>query len=54
METEEEKATQLKVIRTWENPGKGNYYDNILCELIKADGVEHIIGTTVIVAGKKK
>ncbi len=32
----------------------GNYYDNILCEMIEADGIDHIIGTTVIVAGKKK
>ena len=43
-------ATELKI----QACELGNYYDNILCELIKADGVEHIIGTTVIVAGKKK
>ena len=32
----------------------GNYYDNVICELIGADGVEHIIGTTVIVAREKR
>jgi hypothetical protein len=29
MENEEEKTARLEVIGTWENPGKGNYYDNI-------------------------
>jgi hypothetical protein len=29
MKNEEEKKTRLEIIRTWENPGKGNYYDNI-------------------------
>jgi hypothetical protein len=29
MESEQEKLKRLKIIRTWENPGKGNYYDNI-------------------------
>ena len=43
-------ATELKI----QACELGNYYDNILCELIKADGIEHIIGTTVVVAGKKK
>lgn len=32
----------------------GNYYDNTICELIGADGVEHIIGTTVVVASNIK
>ena len=41
-------ATELKI----QACELGNYYDNTLCELIKADGIEHIIGTTVIVAGK--
>ena len=31
----------------------GNYYDNEVCKLIGADGVEHIIGTTVIIGCKK-
>jgi hypothetical protein len=29
MENEEEKIARLEVLRTWENPGRGNYYDNI-------------------------
>jgi len=29
MEREQEKLKRLKIIRTWENPGKGNYYDNV-------------------------
>lgn len=29
METEAEKLAALEVIRTWEKPGKGSYYDNI-------------------------
>jgi len=29
MESEDEKLARLEVIRTWENPGKGSYYDNI-------------------------
>lgn len=29
METEAVKLAALEVIRTWENPGKGSYYDNI-------------------------
>ncbi|MCH8905701.1 MAG: SagB/ThcOx family dehydrogenase [Candidatus Heimdallarchaeota archaeon] len=27
----------------------GNYYDNVLCRLIKADGIEHVIGSTVVI-----
>jgi len=29
MKSEEEKLARLEIIRTWENPGEGNYYDNI-------------------------
>lgn len=29
MTSEREKAARLKIIYTWENPGKGSYYDNI-------------------------
>jgi len=29
MAPEEEKLARLEVIRTWENPGPGSYYDNI-------------------------
>jgi hypothetical protein len=29
MEAEKEKLARLEIIRTWENPGKGSYYDNI-------------------------
>jgi hypothetical protein len=29
MATEQEKLARLEVIRTWENPGAGSYYDNI-------------------------
>lgn len=29
MATEKEKLDRLEVIRTWENPGSGSYYDNI-------------------------
>ena len=29
MLTEQEKLDRLEVIRTWENPGQGSYYDNI-------------------------
>jgi hypothetical protein len=29
MESEEEKLERLEVIRTWEDPGQGNYYDNV-------------------------
>ncbi len=29
METEEEKLERLEVIRTWENPAPGSYYDNV-------------------------
>jgi hypothetical protein len=29
MKSEEEKINRLKVLGTWENPGKGSYYDNI-------------------------
>ena len=29
MATEKEKIDRLDVIRTWENPGPGSYYDNI-------------------------
>ena len=29
MTSEEEKLARLEVIRTWENPGKGSYYDNV-------------------------
>lgn len=29
MSTEQEKLARLEVIRTWENPGPGSYYDNV-------------------------
>ena len=29
MQSENEKLDRLEIIRTWENPGPGNYYDNI-------------------------
>ncbi len=29
MTTETEKLNRIEIIRTWENPGPGNYYDNI-------------------------
>ena len=29
MSTEKEKLDRLEIIRTWENPGSGSYYDNI-------------------------
>jgi hypothetical protein len=29
MSSEQEKLARLKIIYTWENPGKGSYYDNI-------------------------
>jgi hypothetical protein len=29
MKNEEEKLSRLEVIRTWKNPGKGSYYDNV-------------------------
>jgi hypothetical protein len=29
LSTEEEKLARLEMIRTWEHPGKGSYYDNI-------------------------
>lgn len=29
MATEQEKLARLEVIRTWENPGTGSYYDNV-------------------------
>ncbi len=29
MDSENEKLARLEVIRTWENPGEGSYYDNI-------------------------
>jgi hypothetical protein len=29
MSTEQEKLARLEVIRTWENPGTGSYYDNV-------------------------
>lgn len=29
MTSEQEKLTRLEVIRTWENPGVGSYYDNV-------------------------
>lgn len=29
MTSEQEKLTRLEVIRTWENPGAGSYYDNV-------------------------
>ena len=29
MGSEEEKLSRLETIRMWENPGKGNYYDNV-------------------------
>lgn len=29
MGTEKEKLARLDIIRTWENPGKGSYYDNV-------------------------
>jgi hypothetical protein len=29
MPTEKEKLDRLEVIRTWENPGNGSYYDNV-------------------------
>jgi hypothetical protein len=29
MESEEEKLARLEVIRNWENPGQGSYYDNV-------------------------
>lgn len=29
MDTDEEKKQRLEVIRTWENPGRGSYYDDI-------------------------
>lgn len=30
MPTEGERLDRLEIIRTWENPGKGSYYDNIM------------------------
>jgi len=29
MASEQEKLAQLEIIRTWDNPGQGSYYDNV-------------------------
>ncbi len=29
MESNKDKIARLEIIRTWENPGRGNYYDNV-------------------------